>query len=95
MVSIFAYAIIRHQLMDIRVVIKKTLIFAGIFAAVYTVLAFFILLGQEFFAKFMTVNRLMPIATGHVSMPPYLTFMNLKINIFSLFQMNIHNYFRF
>ncbi len=56
-VATIAYTIIRHQLMDIEIIIKKTLVFAGLFAAVYVVFAFFTLLGQLFFEKFFTANR--------------------------------------
>ena len=44
MLSIFAYAIVRHKLLDIEVIIKKTLIFGGLFTVVYAVFAFFALL---------------------------------------------------
>jgi signal transduction histidine kinase len=57
MLSIFAYAIVRHKLLDIEVIIKKTLIFGGLFTVVYAVFAFFALLGQVFFEKFVTQNR--------------------------------------
>ncbi len=56
-ITILAYAILRHQLLDIEVIIKKTLVFAGLFAAVYVVFAFFALLSQLFFEKFFTANR--------------------------------------
>lgn len=55
--SIVTYAIVRHQLMDIELVIKKTLVFAGLFTVVYAVFAFFALLGQVFFERFVTQNR--------------------------------------
>ncbi|MFA5143953.1 MAG: ATP-binding protein [Candidatus Omnitrophota bacterium] len=45
---IIAYAIIRHRLMDIEVIIKKTLVFAGLFAAALTVFILPLLLIQEF-----------------------------------------------
>ncbi len=56
-ISVLAYAIIRHQLLDIEVIIKKTLVFAGLFAAVYIVFASFALIGQVFFERFITANR--------------------------------------
>ena len=57
MLCILAYAIVRHQLMDIEVIIKKTLIFGGLFTTVYAAFAFFAFLGQVFFEKFITTNR--------------------------------------
>lgn len=57
MVSIFAYAIVKHQLMGIKVIIKKTLVFAELFTAVYAIFAFFAFLGQIFFERFITGNR--------------------------------------
>ena len=47
-ISIFAYAIVRHQLMEIEVIIKKTLIFAGLFAAAFAVFIIPTLIIQEF-----------------------------------------------
>ena len=45
---IIAYAIIRHQLMDIEVIIKKTLVFAGLLASVFAMLVLPTLLIQEY-----------------------------------------------
>jgi len=47
-VSIIAYAIIRHQLLDIEVVIKKTLVFAGLLASVFGMLILPTLVIQEY-----------------------------------------------
>lgn len=44
-----AYAIIRYQVMDIEVIIKKTIVFAGLFLASYAVLVSFAYLGSIFF----------------------------------------------
>lgn len=44
-----AYAIIRHKLMGIDVIIKKTLVFAGLFAAAYGVFASFAYLSTAVF----------------------------------------------
>ncbi len=52
-----AYAIVRHQLMDIEVIIKKTLVFAGLFGTVYAVFAVFTFMGQVFFERLVTTNR--------------------------------------
>ena len=45
---ITAYAIVRHQLMDIEVIIKKTIVFAGLLASVFAMLILPTLLIQEY-----------------------------------------------
>jgi len=61
MVAVFsfitAYAIVRHKLMAIEVVIKKTLVFAGLFAGVYAIVAGITFLTQLVFEQFMGSNR--------------------------------------
>ena len=47
-----SYAIVRHQLMDIKFIIKKTIVFAGLFIAAYATFAFFAYLGTNFFESF-------------------------------------------
>jgi signal transduction histidine kinase len=47
--AVITYAIIRHQLMEIEVVIKRATVFAGLFAFVYGVVAIFTVLGQGVF----------------------------------------------
>lgn len=49
-VALMAYAIVRHQLMDIEVVIKKTLIFASLFAIVFGIFVGITILTQEIIA---------------------------------------------
>jgi len=44
---LIAYAIVRHQLMDIEVIIKKTLVFAGLLASVFLMLILPTLIIQE------------------------------------------------
>ncbi|MCK4252684.1 GAF domain-containing protein, partial [candidate division WOR-3 bacterium] len=48
-----AYAIVRHQLMEIEVIIKKTLIFAGLFAAAFAIFVLPTLIIQEFIVSQM------------------------------------------
>ena len=48
-VVLVAYAIVRHQLMDIEVIIKKTIVFAGLFLASYAVFASFAYLSASIF----------------------------------------------
>ena len=56
--TILAYAIVRHRLMGIDVVIKKTLVFTGIFAAVFVLFTFFAFIGQETFRFVFGGNKL-------------------------------------
>ncbi|MCQ9207561.1 MAG: ATP-binding protein [Omnitrophica bacterium] len=56
-IAVVAYAIVRHQLMDIEVVIKKTLVFAGIFTVAYGVIVGITFLGQAVFEEFTGGNR--------------------------------------
>ena len=48
-ISVIVFAIIKHQLLDIEIIIKKTLVFAGLFAASYAVFASFAYVGTIFF----------------------------------------------
>ena len=52
-VSGIVYAIVKHQLLDIQVIIKKTLVFAGLFAASYAVISIFAYLGSILFENFI------------------------------------------
>jgi len=45
------YAILRHQLLDIEVIIKKTLVFAGLLASVFAILILPTLLIQEYILR--------------------------------------------
>ena len=54
---IMTYAILRHQLMDIEVIIKKTLVFAGIFATAYAIIVSFTFIGQVIFEQLTGGNR--------------------------------------
>ncbi len=53
---ILGYAIVRHQLMDITVIVKKTLVFAGLFAASFGVFVSFAYLGAAVFENIVN-NR--------------------------------------
>ncbi len=46
---IVSIAIVRHQLMDVEVIIRRTAVFAGLFTFVYGVFTVVTALGQEFF----------------------------------------------
>ncbi len=50
-ISIVAFAIIRHQLLDIEVVMKKALIFAGLLASVFAILILPTLLIQDYILR--------------------------------------------
>jgi len=49
-IAVVAYAIVRHQLMDIEVVIKKTLVFATLFIAAFGIFVGITVLTQELIA---------------------------------------------
>ena len=51
-VAMFAYAILAYKVLDIEVIIKKTLVFAGVFGAVYAVFAGFSFMGGGVFLGF-------------------------------------------
>jgi len=54
---ICTYAIFKHQLMDIEVVIRRTVVFAGLFAFIYGIFSFAIILGQEIFQRHLNWNQ--------------------------------------
>lgn len=56
---VLAYAIAKHHLMDIEVVIKRTAVFAGLFAFVYGAFTLITVLGQEFFRGTLGWNQWM------------------------------------
>ncbi len=55
-VIITAYAIVRHQLMEIEVIIKKTLVFAGLLASVFAMLVLPTLIIQEYLLRTASVG---------------------------------------
>ena len=77
-VSIFAYAIVAYRLMDIEVVIKKTLVFAGLFASVFIISAAIITLISTF---------IMPVSKDNI----YL-FAGITIAIFILLHDPLKNF---
>ena len=62
---IMGYAIVRHNLMDIVIIIKKTLVFAGLFAVSYGVFAGFAYLGTMLFEN-VVENRWIALAPSMV-----------------------------
>lgn len=54
---IMSYAIVKHQLMDIEVIVRRTAVFAGLFAFVYGVFTVVTILGQEFFKNSLGWNQ--------------------------------------
>jgi signal transduction histidine kinase len=62
-----AYAIVRHQLLNIEIIIKKTLVFAGLLASVFTILVLPTLLIQEYiFRGVSSSGRLLGLALSGV-----------------------------
>ncbi len=55
--STIAYAIVRHNLMNIEVIIRRTAVFAGLFTFVYGVFTVISVLGQDFFRDVLGLGR--------------------------------------
>ena len=53
---IIGYAIVRHHLMDIEVIIKKTLVFAGLLAVLMSVVAMVTTLAQSFAGQYLKMG---------------------------------------
>ncbi len=69
--SIIGFAIVKHQLMDIEVVIRRAAVFAGLFAFVYGIFSITTFIGQRYFENILGWN-------AWVSMVPtviFITFM--------------------
>lgn len=56
-VFVMTYAIMKHKLLDIEVIIKKTLVFSGLFASIYGVFTTASFLGREFFRDALGWNE--------------------------------------
>jgi len=54
---ITAYAIVRHKLLDIEVVVKRTLVFAGLAGSVVVVVALMAFVTQDVLARFVATPR--------------------------------------
>ena len=66
-ISLIAYTIVRHQLMDIEVIIKKTLVFAGLLASVLAILVLPTLLFQEYLFRDASVGgRILGLTMGGI-----------------------------
>ncbi len=55
--TIMAYSIMKHQLMDIEVIIRRTAVFAGLFAFVYGTFTLITVLGQDLFKNHLGWNQ--------------------------------------
>ncbi len=53
---IISYAILKHQLMDIDVVVRRATVFAGIFAFVYGIITAMTVISRELFSNFTGIN---------------------------------------
>lgn len=55
--ALMTYAIVKHRLLDIEVIIKKTLVFAGLFAFIYGTFTTVMFLGQQLFRNALGWNE--------------------------------------
>jgi hypothetical protein len=51
-----SYAIVSHQLFDIEVIVKRTLVFAGLAGSVVAVVSFMTFVSQDVLARFVTIS---------------------------------------
>lgn len=57
-VVVYAWAIVRHQLMDIEVVVKRTLVFAGLVGTVVTVVSLVTFLAQDVVSQVVAIPKI-------------------------------------
>ncbi len=56
-VAMIGYAIVRHQLMDIEVIVKRTLVFAGLAGSMVAVVSLTTFVSQDLLARYVAVPR--------------------------------------
>jgi signal transduction histidine kinase len=83
-----AYSIARHNLMDIEVVIRRTAVFAGLFAFVYGTFTVVTILGQEFFRNTLGWNP-------WVAMVPTVVIITFALRPLEVFLTNVTERFLF
>lgn len=83
-----SYAILRHKLLNIDVIVKRTAVFAGLFTFVYGIFSFITITGQNFFSSAMGWNHWM-------SMIPTVLIITLTLRPFENFLTNATEKFLF
>lgn len=61
---LMTYAIVRHQLLDIKIIVKKTLVFAGLFTVFMAVVGGVTVISQSFFGRYIHMGLM---ANGLIS----------------------------
>lgn len=82
------YAIIKHQLLDIEVIIRRTAVFAGLFAFVYGAFTVVTILGNQFFKDTLGWNQ-------WVAMIPTVFIITFALRPLEIFLTNITERFLF
>jgi len=78
---IITYAIVKHQLLDVEVIIRRTAVFAGLFAFVYGTFTAVTVVGQEFFKNTLGWNQ-------WVAMIPTVLIITVALRPFEIFLTN-------